>query len=231
MLPVQASEIQPLTVAPRPFEAEVLGGWIGRIAAQYRMSVQEFQHRNGLDFGLEGGRGWLLLDDLTAVTLEGLMGLMRMSQEEIQAIRRPPARIGPRRAFYYCPRCIFVNEADVTAPIWRQEWLDQRLTSCQAHGRAFRALKPGRVLACKNLEQLIALASESECSRQCRARNAITREPLKPELKQAAPLVPDWPSGVIYVSRDMNPVIREPSRCPGHVAAVGDKEHRRSLRR
>ena len=44
MLPVLTAEIRPLPVAPRPFGAEVLGGWIGRLASRYRMTVPGFAY-------------------------------------------------------------------------------------------------------------------------------------------------------------------------------------------
>lgn len=34
---------RPLPVAPRPFEAKVLGGWIGRTASHYKLSVDAFE--------------------------------------------------------------------------------------------------------------------------------------------------------------------------------------------
>lgn len=55
---------RPLPVAPRPFEGEVLGGWIGRIASRYQLSVQHFERTYGLSFGIPSGRGWLLLESL-----------------------------------------------------------------------------------------------------------------------------------------------------------------------
>ena len=65
-----------------------------------------------------------MLDHLSNGAVAGLMVLMRMSKAEILAVRRPPSWIGPRKAFIYCPRCVFVNSADVTEPIWRREWLN-----------------------------------------------------------------------------------------------------------
>lgn len=153
------SERRALPVAPRPFEGEVLGGWIGRIAARYKMSVVEFEGANGLDFGLQEPRQWLLMDRLPNPALDVLMDLMRMRRQDILAIHGPPTVVGQRTAFFYCPRCVFVNEEDVTAPIWRREWFDERLTSCPRDGREFRSLKPSSVYACKNLNQLIAKVS------------------------------------------------------------------------
>ena len=56
MSPVPIAEMRPLPVAPRPFEAEALGGWIGRFAARYRMTVLEFAERHSLDLGIDDWR-------------------------------------------------------------------------------------------------------------------------------------------------------------------------------
>ncbi|MDM0118076.1 hypothetical protein QTI66_39065 [Variovorax sp. J22R133] len=55
-----------------------------------------------------------------------------------------------------------MNPLDVAAPIWRREWLDQNLTACTVHGDKFQRLSAGRVLACTNLDKLLALVSRNE---------------------------------------------------------------------
>ena len=153
---------RPLPVAPRPFEGEVLGGWIGRIASRYKLPVHIFERTYGLNFEMAGGRGWLLLDGLSSETLRRLSALMRMDEKDIQAIPAPPHWIGSRKTLRYCPRCVFVNEEDVTAPIWRREWLDQELTHCSADHSPFRSVPAIAALACRNLDQLIALVGRYE---------------------------------------------------------------------
>ena len=153
---------RPLPVAPRPFEGEVLGGWIGRIASRYKLSVNVFERTFELDLGLRGGRGWLLLDHLPGEALTRLSSLMRMNRDDIGAIAVPPAVAGVRKSLWYCPRCVFVNVVDVTAPIWRRDWFDPEMTHCPADGWAFRAIPSGAALACRNLDQLIALVGRYE---------------------------------------------------------------------
>ena len=56
-----------------------------------------------------------------------------------------------------------LNPLDVAAPIWRWEWLDQNLSACPTHGDdEFRTLPNGRVLACRNFDQLLKLVSRHE---------------------------------------------------------------------
>lgn len=156
------SNHRPLPFAPRPFEAEVLGGWIGRIAARYRMSVQAFAATCELDWETPDGRGWLLMPKLQQNMVPPLAALTRISRQGINDIRVPPPWEGSRSNFCYCARCVFLNPLDVAAPIWRREWLDQHLSACPIHGDEFQTLPAGRVLACKNLDKLLTLVSRQE---------------------------------------------------------------------
>lgn len=110
-----------MPVAPRPFEAEVLGGWIGRLAARYRMSVREFAARHELELQIEERAGWLVMSTIKQRSVDALAALTRMDPQQITDIHLPLAWEGKRNYFYYCVRCAFVNSLDVTAPIWRWE--------------------------------------------------------------------------------------------------------------
>lgn len=174
MLQSPRSEQRPLPVAPRPFDAEVLGGWIGRIAARYRMSVQAFASKCELDLQTPDGQGWLLMPELLPHTAERLAMLTRISTGRIREIRVPPPWEGPRTHFRYCARCVFLNPLDVTAPIWRLEWLDQNLPACPIHKDEFQTLRAARVLACTNFEQA-ARAGESPGAKATRWDHAQVR--------------------------------------------------------
>jgi hypothetical protein len=158
------TEHRPLPFAPRPFDAEVLGGWIGRIASRYRMSVQAFAAACELDFHGSDAEGWLLLPPLPAHTIERLAALTRISVQQIKHIPVPPIWEGPRKHFCYCSRCVFLNPLDVAAPICRREWLDRNLSACPTHGDEFKTLRSSRVVSCENLDKLLALVSRQERS-------------------------------------------------------------------
>jgi len=140
----------------------VLGGWIGRLAARYRMSVLEFATVHHLGLRMEDERGWLLMPALQKSSLDALAALTRLGRTRIKGIDAPPAWTGERHHFCYCARCVFLNPLDVASPIWRTEWLDQDLFACRTHGDEFRTLRSGSVLACKNMDQLLALVSRQE---------------------------------------------------------------------
>jgi hypothetical protein len=89
-----------LPVAPRPFEAEVLGGWIGRLAARYRMSVCEFAARYELELQIEEEAGWLVMPAIKQRSVDALAALTRMSPQQISDIHIPSAWEGKRNYFY-----------------------------------------------------------------------------------------------------------------------------------
>lgn len=131
---------RPLPVAPRPFEGEVVGGWIGRIAARYKLPVQVLERTHDLNFEMPGGRRWGLLERRPGETLARMSALMRMDPNDIQAIPAQPPWAGPGKTLRYCPHCVFMNELDVTAPIWRRDWLDHTLTQCPTDHSTFRTV-------------------------------------------------------------------------------------------
>lgn len=155
-------EPRPLAYAPRPFDAEVVGGWTGRIAAHYKMYVQAFAATWELDLRTPDGQGWLLMPELRHHTAERLAALTWISRDRIKDIRIAPPWVGPRTQFCYCARCVFLDPLDVAAPIWRREWLEQSLSACSIHRCEFQTLRAGRVLACRNLNKLLALVSRRE---------------------------------------------------------------------
>lgn len=167
MSPMLTAERRPLPVAPRPFEAEVLGGWIGRLAARYRMTVKEFAERHGLDLNVEDRGGWLTMPALEDQAADVLAALTRISREQIMLIHAPLPSTSKRTRFCYCARCVFLNPLDVAAPIWRWEWLDETLSACPVHDAEFTTLPSGRVLACGNLTHLMQLVSRNERYLRC----------------------------------------------------------------
>ena len=113
-------------MAPRPFEAEALGGWIGRFAARYRMTVFEFAERHSLDLGIDDGGGWLTTPTLSMQSVDVLAAILRISREQIMAIHAPLPSTNKRAHFCYCARCMFLNPLDVAAPIGGRSGWTQR---------------------------------------------------------------------------------------------------------
>jgi TniQ len=153
----------PLPVAPRPFLQEAFGGWIGRLASCYRMSVLEFAQQMGLDLdGQLSGVGWLLLPAQSARTLGRLADLARLEPAVLRAIETPDAWTHRRKQYLYCARCVFVNPEDVASPYWKRQWLSPAATLCDVHASPLRAIPSGRVNRCLNLVLLLTRVAEYE---------------------------------------------------------------------
>lgn len=96
---------QPWPVVPRPFPDEAFGSWFGRIAALYRIGVDELARagRVRLDFG-EQASSWLA-GVPRPDAYERLSYLCRMPSSQIEAM--PPTQpLSERSRFPYCPRCL-----------------------------------------------------------------------------------------------------------------------------
>lgn len=155
-------ESRPLPVAPRPFEAEVLGSWIGRLASRYQMSVQEFAEAHQLELDIPKEGGWLMMQALPKRSVNVLAALTRLHDKQLQHLAIPALHTESKPLFRYCPRCVFLNPLEVAAPIWRCEWLDPTVVACPAHVIAFNTLHYRAAMACKNLDQLLRLVSRRE---------------------------------------------------------------------
>lgn len=159
-------ERRPLPVAPRPFDQELLGGWIGRIAARYRMTVDEFAVQTGIELdGYNGGAGWLLLPPQPAGSLQLLADIACLDVAALKAIEIPENWTYARRSYLYCPRCVFLNPVDVFAPYWKRAWLDPAAAHCAVHDMPLQALARGSVRSCGNLTQLLDRVSRYEKER------------------------------------------------------------------
>lgn len=103
-----ASGRRPLSVAPRPFVDELLSSWLGRPAARYRLGVYDLADLYGIDLG-ERCRPWLLLTELSEVSLTKLSWLARRDVHQLAAMQPPRAWCEGIRCLPYCARCFFLN--------------------------------------------------------------------------------------------------------------------------
>jgi hypothetical protein len=126
------------------------------------MTVKEFAEWHGLEPNNEDGGGWLTMQALSDQSVGALAAITRIGEEQIMAIHAPLPSTSKRAHICYCARCVFLNPSDVTAPIWRWEWLDETLSACSVHDEGFTSLPSGRVLACGNLTHLMQLVSRHE---------------------------------------------------------------------
>ncbi len=140
-----------------------MGSWIGRLAARYRMRVDEFLVRAGVDFDLEVTNvGWLLASRLSDDAIERLARRTRYPPERIHALQTPENWLENRKHMRYCAKCLFVNPADVSAPRWKREWLDPEARDCSEHGSPLASIAVGRIRRCDHFAKVLETISKTE---------------------------------------------------------------------
>ena len=107
-------------VAPRPFGDEAFGGWFGRVAAKYGISVLELAESAGVGICIgDSASTWLGAAVPGTSAVRRLAQLCRMPAAELRQLRPEASEEGLTKRFYYCYRCLYLNPADVTAPYWK----------------------------------------------------------------------------------------------------------------
>jgi hypothetical protein len=125
---------RPWPVAPRPFDGEAFGGWLGRLAGKYSMTVEQlWTHADLGPMPTLTQRKWLLFPPVPIETLERLSQLTRVSVDRLRAMQTPIGWIYERRRLPYCYPCLILNPTDVGSPFWRLEWLDPAFSMCVQH--------------------------------------------------------------------------------------------------
>ena len=152
-------------VAPRPFAVEPIGGWLGRVAARYRMSVGELAQLYDLDLGFDRlSNTWLQVSPIGDATLEKLAALARVNVADLHALQAPLTASAPQHQLVYCPSCLFLNPLDAASPCWKRVWMDPPATYCQIHTRPLRKLPITSVRMCGNFDRLLRVISRHEAS-------------------------------------------------------------------
>jgi hypothetical protein len=119
------SNAAPWPVAPRPFYEEAFGSWLGRVATRYQISVGTLWELSvSEDMPVLGTAGWMLFPAISHSALRRFATLARLDDGRLSHIQTPPGWLTDRRCMPYCFRCLVLNDADVSAPRWKREWLD-----------------------------------------------------------------------------------------------------------
>lgn len=142
--------------APRPFHDETFGGWFGRVAGRYGITVDELAGAADLRLDLNPeGRGWLAADAPGEGALRHLAALCRLAPEDVRVLCTPsPLRVGE---IIYCYRCLVLNPTDVFSPYWRRAWAGGSTSPCQAHDGWVGRLSPADLLQRRNLPRLLKM--------------------------------------------------------------------------
>ena len=158
---------QTLPWAPRPFEGEALGSWLGRLAAAYGLTVDEFAGYAGvtLDCG-EDTENWLAIAEPSRRDRRRLAALCRLpiSQLPDAFISSSNTRSG---RLAYCHRCLVLNPLDVTAPYWQARWLSSNERErCPNHGLQYEYIRLSALRQHRNMKRLLRFVSRDRLRRQ-----------------------------------------------------------------
>ena len=126
------SHSQTWPVAPRPFDDETFGSWLGRLAGRYRIGVDDLVSAAGIarDVDLEVC-SWLDTPAPSAHAAERLETLCRLAPGALTNLL-PAVRSG-RATLSYCYQCLIMNPLDLTAPYWKVGWLNADGPVCSEH--------------------------------------------------------------------------------------------------
>ncbi|VVD31069.1 TniQ family protein [Paraburkholderia dioscoreae] len=128
------SNVVPWPIAPRPFYEEAFGSWLGRVAARYQVSVAMlWEVATSEELPALGTAGWILFPPISQSAVHRFATLARLDDERLRHIQTPSAWLIDRRCMPYCFRCLVLNDADVSAPRWKREWLEPTAKFCRVH--------------------------------------------------------------------------------------------------
>lgn len=124
----------PWPVAPRPFYEEAFGSRLGRVAAKYRISVAALWEMSADEpFPLLENVGWVLFPCVGQIARDRLSMLARLDDDRLSRIKTPTEWMTPRHRLPYCFKCLVLNDAHVSAPRWKREWLNPGERYCRVH--------------------------------------------------------------------------------------------------
>jgi hypothetical protein len=142
--------------APRPFPDEAFGGWFGRVAGRYGITVDELGTAAGIKLDLNpGGSGWLATNAPAKKSMQELAGLCRLAPEEVDGLCKP-ALVGSGW-LVYCYHCLVLNPCDVFSPYWRQAWIGSSLPPCRQHEQWVGYVSRADMRKRRNLPRLLKM--------------------------------------------------------------------------
>ena len=133
----------PLPVVPRPFDDEVLGGWVGRLAARYNIGVAQLFSDFYLPIPLQTNPiGWLSMPQLPDDVLDKVAWLGRIDIRYLQQIQSSSDAMS-EYGCVYCTKCLFLNPVDVLSPYCRLQWFRPSFHHCPLHPNCIDGYQKG----------------------------------------------------------------------------------------
>lgn len=74
-----------------------------------------------------------LFPPISQAALQQFAALARLGDDRLCHMQTPSEWITDRRQLDYCFKCLVLNDADVSAPRWKREWLEPDVEFCRVH--------------------------------------------------------------------------------------------------
>lgn len=138
---------------PKPMPQEVFGSWLGRVAARFRIGVNDLLAAGELDIDVgQGAQRWLGAMPRHAQALARLGHLARLQVGELETMLAfNEARPGNYRC---CFRCLVLNPAEVESPYWQLAWMEHKFT-CEHGSSETESASPSMLVQARNMRKLV----------------------------------------------------------------------------
>jgi hypothetical protein len=152
VLPMAADRAWPTT--PRPLPNEAFGSWLGRVAARYRIGIDDLIATSGVDVDIgEQASSWLAAVPRSDGTIDRLCSISRLSQPDI--MRMLTGQRLRTDIFPSCHRCLMLNPWEVESPYWPLGWMAGGAGRCHHPESEVENITPGMLSRARNMTRLI----------------------------------------------------------------------------
>lgn len=149
---MDASRAWPTT--PRPQHDEALGSWLGRVAARYRIGVDELVSAAAVDVDIgEHASTWLAAVPKGEGAIYRLCSISRLPKHEL--MRMLTGKMLPTAVFPCCYRCLMLNPWEVESPYWPLRWMTAGGGWCDHPACEVENVTPGMLSKARNMSRLL----------------------------------------------------------------------------
>lgn len=158
----------PWPAAPKPMPGEVFGSWLGRVAARYRIGVDELNSASQIEVEIgPGAEAWLAARPVGAAALQRLSQLSTVPMEQLLGTL---LQEGSRTARYpCCYGCLIMNPLELESPYWHGQWMRHEVWRCDRPGHDMLKATSAMLRRARNMTKLV------EVLRRDRARRKAQR--------------------------------------------------------
>lgn len=139
---------------PRPQHDEAFGSWLGRVAARYRIGVDELISAAAVEVDIgERASTWLAAVPKGEGAFLRLCSIAGLAQQDL--LRMLPGERLRAEVFPCCYRCLILNPREVEAPYWPLRWMTAGGRSCDHPASEVENVTPGMLSKARNMARLL----------------------------------------------------------------------------